>query len=89
MYTLGQAFEENGKRRMHLPHDKALAKLFGRVRFKLTIKQNSLELSDGSSIEFEKVTQKLLYEEALVKISTDHHSQAKWTTEFWPNTLIV
>ena len=89
LYTLGQAFEENVKRRMHLPHDKAMVKLFGRVHFKLTHKRNSLELRDGSPIEFEEVTQKLFYEEALMRISTDHHSQAKWATKFGLNTLIV
>ena len=78
LYTLGQIFEENDKRRTHLPYDKALVKLFGNVHFQLTPKSNQLELSDGDSVDFKKVTQKLLYEEALMRISTDHHSQAKW-----------
>ena len=88
LYTLGQVFEENDKKRSHLPHDKALLRLFGKLHFKLTPTTNQLELSDGSSLDFKKVTQKLLYEEALKRVSTDHHSQTKWASRMGSDTVI-
>ena len=57
------------------------------LHLNLTAKQNELELSDGSSLHFKKVAQKLLYEEALMRISTDHHYQTKWVDKL--GTAIV
>ena len=50
------------------------------IHLAITPRQHEIELSDGSPLVFEKVTQKLLYEEALVRTCFDHHSQAKWVS---------
>ena len=50
-------------------------------------KEDVLITSNGKEIKFAQVTQKQLYEEALVRISGDHFSQVKWVEKL--NTSIV
>ena len=95
VYTLGQLLEENGKMRMRLPYDKVLVKLYNKIHMAITPRYDEIELSDGSPLVFDAVTQKALYEEALMKTCFDHHSPVKWASRlgdtviqwdlFWKN----
>ena len=52
-----------------------------------TRKENFLIPLNGEEINFFQVTQKILYEEALMRKYRDHHSQIKWALKL--NTTIV
>ena len=80
IYSFGQLLEESSKLRMRLPHDKAAVRLYEKIHLAITPQQHEIELSDGTPLKFTKVSQKKLYEEALMRTCFDHHSQAKWAT---------
>ena len=80
IYTLGRLFDENGKKRLNLPHDRASVNLYQKLLMKITPRRHELELTDGTCLNFEQLTQKVLYEEALFKTCFDHPYQTKWLT---------
>ena len=79
IYTLEQLLEEKVKENMGVPFDKVLTNLLTKIKVKTCVrKEDILVTHTGKEINFTQVTQKQLYEEAIMYISRDHHSQAKW-----------
>ena len=79
IYTLEQLLEEKAKEIRKLPFDKVLTNMLNKIILNTTVrKEDILVTSNGDEIKLAQITQKQLYEESLLIISRDHHSQVKW-----------
>ena len=88
IYDLNKLLEQKARESRNLPFDRVLANTYNQIRINTSVrKENILILIDGKEIKFTEVTQKILYEEAIQKLYTDHHSQAKWVLKL--DTSIV
>jgi len=88
VYILDQLLKEKAKQTRRQPFDNVLVKLFDQICLSVsTRKENFLIPLNGEEINFFQVTQKILYEEALMRKYRDHHSQIKWALKL--NTTIV
>ena len=71
-----------------LPFNKVLTKIIDKIRISTLVKKEvNLVTLKGEEIKLTQLTQKLLYEETLLKTERDHHSQVKWVLKL--NTSIV
>ena len=89
IFRYDQLIEEKRKQLARDPHDKVLVKLLDKIVVDTQVrKENILVSSNGEEIKFKEITQKVLYEETLLKkCSQDHHSAAKWVRKL--NTVIL
>ena len=79
IYTLEQLLEEKAKERRKLPFDKVLTNMLHKILLNTSVrKEDILVTRNGEEIKLAQITQKQLYEEALLNINRDHHSQVKW-----------
>ena len=79
IYRYEQLVEEKRKQMDNLPFDKTLTNILDKICVSTQARKNDILVNHkGEEIKFAQITQKLLYEETLFKIQTDHHSQAKW-----------
>ena len=79
IYNLEQLLEEKVKESRNLPFDKVLTNMLNKILLSTSVRKDDILISHkGKEIKFTQVTQKLLYEEALLSIGRDHHSQVKW-----------
>ena len=71
VYILDQLLKEKAKQTRHQPFDKIIVKLFDQIHLSAsTKKENVLILINKDEIQFSQVTQKILYEEAIMQIIT-------------------
>ena len=88
IFILEQLLDEKVKENRQLPHDKVLTKMLSKILLNTSVpKEDILIKYNGEEIKFAQITQKQLYEEALIRISGDHFSQVKWVEKL--NTSIV
>ena len=77
---------------MNLPHDISSVNLHKKLRMTITPKQHELQLFDGTPVDFEEVTQKLLCEEALTNnVSTiipRGNGSPEWGQIRWPHGMM-
>ena len=79
IYKLGQLLEETAKEARNLPYKKNLATLAKNIRLNLdTEKEDTVILRGSDRVKMAMITQKDLYEEALLKMTTVHIYQTKW-----------
>ena len=79
IFKFEQLIEEKRKYLAQLPFDKTLTKVLDNISINTQVrKEDVLVTVNGDKIKLNDVTQKILYEETLLRInSQDHHSQAK------------
>ena len=84
IYTFEQLLEEKAKESRKLPFDKILINMFNKIRLKTNVtKEDKLSITNPlDEIKFTEITEKQLYEEAILLISTGtHHSELKWVNK--------
>ena len=82
IYKLGQLLEETAKQSRNLPYNKSLVTLARNLRLDThTKKEDIVILSNTKIVEMKNITQKELYEDAILKTTTDHVYQTKWITK--------
>ena len=84
---LGQLLEEKSKEARGLPHDKKQVSLLQNIVLLTTGKKTDTVWIRGKPVEMATITQKDLYEEAIMSNSTCHFHQIKWTEKL--DILIV
>ena len=72
--------DEKVKQAQNKPHDERLINMFNRIITCTPVKKDSLTLHEEQILPFDQITEKILYNEALIHDLTDHHSQAKWVS---------
>ena len=79
IYRYEQLLQEKDKEGKNLPHNKILTNMLNKIQINTSIRQDDVLITvQEEEIKMKQITQKLLYEETLFKISRDHHSQVKW-----------
>ena len=79
IYKYKQLVEEKRKEMGKFPFNKILTNVLDKIRVNTQArKEDILVTQKGEEIKLTQITQKLLYEEILLKTERDHHSQAKW-----------
>ena len=86
IYKLGQLLEEKSKEARGLPHDKKQVSLIQNIVLVTGKKTDTVWIS-GKPVEMATITQKDLYEEAIMSNSTCHSHQIKWAEKL--DILIV
>ena len=83
VFTYGLLLDEVELRTNGRPHRRHIANLFDRIFIRdLDDRQHYLLNTVDGNFKFEKVTQKLVYEQLLKLNYRDHHSSAKWVEKF-------
>ena len=81
-FKLEQFLVEKAKATRKLPFDKKIVDLFDKIKLDPLVKKEDIFVTkNGDEVKFSQVTQRQLYEEALMEIYGDHHSQYKWLTK--------
>ena len=81
---LGQLLQEKSKESRNLPFDKAQVALANNIILEIglydasEIKEDMVFLGNKKDVKMAEITQKDLYEDAILKNSRDHKSQTKW-----------
>ena len=94
IYKLGQLLEEKAKESRNLPYDRAQVALANNITLEMgmleiaEIKEDMVFLGNTESVKMRLITQKQLYEDAILQKSGDHISQAKWVGKL-VNTVIL
>ena len=78
-FRYDQLVEEKRKEMAKRPYNKTVTDILDKILVSTSAdKEDILLTSKGEKVQLKQVTQKMLYEESLLKIHKDHHSQAKW-----------
>ena len=79
IYQYSQLIEEKRKEMAKLPFNKPLIQILDKIRVNTVVRKEDIIVThNGQEIKLAQITQKILYEETLLSIARDHHSQAKW-----------
>ena len=79
VYTLEQLLEEKAKEGRQISFDKVLTNMLTKILLNTSVRKEDILITrKGEEIKFVQMTQKQLYEEAILSMSRDHHSQVKW-----------
>lgn len=82
IYKYEQLIDEKRKEMAKLPYDKILTNLLDRILIDTTVRKDDILVKQNEEeVKMPNVTQKIIYEETLLKIDRDHHSQVKWVDE--------
>ncbi len=89
IYTLGQLLNESSKENRNLPFDKKITSLLNHIVLDTDVKKDDMVyLGDTREIKMSMITQKDLYEDAILKTySQDHSYSAKWVQKL--DTVII
>ena len=93
IYKLGQLLEEKSKEARKLPFDKKAVTLANNISLDIgtmdygIIKDHTVFLGNTNIIKMSQITQKDLYEDAILFKSKDHTYQEKWVRKL--NTIIL
>ena len=91
---LGQLFEEKAKEARNVQYDKKLVSLANNIRLAIMnmdhklIKEDLVFLGNTNTVKMKYITQKDLYEDAILYRSREHSYKGKWAGEL-PATLIL
>ena len=82
IYNYEQLVEEKRKQLDNIPFHKNLTCILDKILVDTSVrKEDILVNKKGEEIKLNLVTQKMLYEDALLSIQRDHHSQTKWLSK--------
>lgn len=89
IFTLEQLLDEKAKETRTLPFNAILVKMFNNILLNTNVRKDDILITraGGEEIKLSQITQKELYEEALLNIYRDHKSQTKWGAKL--NTAIL
>ena len=88
VYKLGQLLEEKSKEARNLPFDKTITALANNITLDTDVEKDDMViLGDRKKVKMSLITQKELYEDAILKMSTDHTYQTKWVAKL--NNVIL
>ena len=93
IFKLGQLLEEKSKEALHFPYDRTLVNLVDHIILNVgtmdlgAVKDDLVFLGNGDKLKMIQITQKDLYEDAILSKSVDHVHQIKWAERL--NELIV
>ena len=88
VYKLGQLLEEKSKEARNVPYDRTMTTLASSITLDTDVeKEDIVILGTRKVVKMSSITQKELYEDAILKISKDHTHQAKWAAKL--NTVIL
>ena len=89
VYKFGQLLDEKSKEARNLPFDKKITALANNIILDTGVKKEHMVfLGNKNEVKMSMITQKDLYEDALLKImSVDHIHQSKWVNKL--NTVIL
>ena len=79
IYKYGQLLQEKTKQLRNLPCNKVLVNFFDKIKITPNAPQDDIMVTNGGKqLKITQLTQKQVYEEALLHIGGLHHSQIKW-----------
>ena len=79
IYKLEQFLEEKARDVRKLSFDRVVTNLYNKIILNTSVRKEDIFVTnEGKEIKFTEVTQKQLYEQALLVTYRDHHSQVKW-----------
>ena len=90
---LGQLFDEKSKEARNVPYDKKLVSLANNITLDImnmdyeSIKEDTVFLGNTEVVKMANITQKQLYEDAILFRSGDHSYKEKWAGEL--NILVL
>ena len=88
VYKLEKLLEEKAKEVRKRPFDKVLTNMLSKIQINTSVRKEDILIThNGKEIKFAQLTQKQLYEEAIISTGRDHHSQVKWVEKL--NTSII
>ena len=84
---LGQLFDEKAKEARNAPYDKKLVNLANNIKLDIMnidydlIKEDIVFLGNTKTVKMAQITQKDLYEDAILYRSREHSYKTKWANE--------
>ena len=79
IYRYEQLIEEKRKKMAKLPFNKLLINILDQIWVNTEVRKEDILITQKEQeIKMTLITEKLLYEETLLRTQKDHHSQAKW-----------
>jgi len=88
IFKFGQLLEEKAKEARNLPFDKKSTALANNITLDTKVrKEDMVYLGNKRDVKMSIITQKDLYEDAILKMSTDHIHQSKWVNKL--NAVIL
>ena len=88
IYKLSQLLEEKSKKARNLPFNRTLTALAESIILDTNVRKDEMVfLGNNKEVKMSLITQKELYEDAILKITTDHTYQTKWVEKL--ETVIV
>ena len=87
IFKLGQLLNEKSKEVRQLPFDKKATALNNVILDINVKKEDMVILGNVKKVKMSLITQKELYEDAILKMTTDHKYQSKWVIKL--NTVII
>ena len=88
IFKLGQLLEQKSKKDQRIPHDEKAVRLLNIIRLDMEVKKDDMVfLGNKEEVPMAAITQKHLYEDAILCSSKDHIHQTKWVTKL--DTLIL
>ena len=93
IFKLGQLLDERAKEARGIAHDRVQVSLLKNIRLNLgsfevgAVKDDWVFFANGTNIKMSCITQKDLYEDAILRKSKDHKYQTKWVERL--NTVVL
>ena len=88
IFKLGQLLEEKSKQTQNIQHDEKSVRLLDNIRLDMEAKKHDMVLlGNKEEVKMATITQKQVYEDAILCMSKDHIHQTKWVTKL--DTLIL
>ena len=78
IFRLEQVLEEKAKESRKLEFDKVQSNLYNKILLNTDVRKDDILIIREEEIKFSQITHKQLYEQALLPLERDHHSQVKW-----------
>jgi len=79
IFKLGQVLEEKSKEARNLPFDKTITALLKSIHLDTDVKKDDMVfLGNNKEVKMSLITQKELYEDAILKKTMDHAHQSNW-----------
>ena len=79
IYKLGQLLQEARKKDRNFPFDEKLANFAKNIQLDIEVKTKDVViLNNNEIVQMSHITQKQLYDDAIIKTTTDHEHQTKW-----------
>ena len=81
--------QEARKKDRNVPFDEKLANFAKSIHLDFEVKTNDVViLNNNKTVQMSQITQKELYEDAILKTTTDHVHQTKWVEKLQTNNCM-